>query len=265
MGQPPVPDQVNLVVSDMQATVAFYRRLGLTIPDTDPEWQSHHRSAEVAGGIDLDFDSATFARRWDKGWRGGMGVLGFKLDPRERVDEIYADPTGAGYAGQQDPYERSGAPATPSSRTLTGNPVGIMSPIDPDRKSDPGFPVTAEPVERARRICLALPESYEEETWGEATFRVREKIFCMAGGHDPATPSISLKASREDQQALLAQGEPFFFPAYVGPKGWIGVDLTSRRVDWTELEELITDSYRLIAPKKLAAQITAEASPSPGG
>jgi predicted DNA-binding protein (MmcQ/YjbR family) len=111
-------------------------------------------------------------------------------------------------------------------------------------------------VERVRRICLALPEAYEEETWGEATFRVRKKIFCIAGGHDPTKPSVSLKAGREDQQALLAQGEPFFFPAYVGPKGWIGVDLTSRRVDWTELEELITDSYRLAAPKKLAAQIT---------
>jgi predicted DNA-binding protein (MmcQ/YjbR family) len=114
--------------------------------------------------------------------------------------------------------------------------------------------MTTEPVERVRRICLALPEAYEEETWGEATFRVRKKIFCMAAVHDPATPSISLKASREDQLALLAQGEPFFFPAYVGAKGWIGVDLNSRLVDWTELEELVTDSYRLIAPKKMAAQ-----------
>jgi len=126
--------------------------------------------------------------------------------------------------------------------------------------------MTAEPVERVRRLCLALPEAYEEEAWGEATFRVRKKIFCMAGGHDPARRSISLKASREDQQALLAQGNPFVFPAYVGPKGWIGVDLTSRLIDWTELEELLTDSYRLIAPKRLAAQTTTtKASKSPGG
>jgi predicted DNA-binding protein (MmcQ/YjbR family) len=127
--------------------------------------------------------------------------------------------------------------------------------------------VTAEPVERVRRICLAPPEAYEEETWGEATFRVRKKIFCMAAVHGPArTQSISLKASREDQLALLAQGEPFFFPAYVGAKGWIGVDLNSRLVDWTELEELVTDSYRLIAPKKLAAQATrTEARTLPGG
>jgi predicted DNA-binding protein (MmcQ/YjbR family) len=118
--------------------------------------------------------------------------------------------------------------------------------------------VTAEPVERVRRICLALPEAYEEETWGEATFRVRKKIFCMAGGHDPETQSISLKASRVDQLALLAQGEPFFFPAYVGAKGWIGVDLNSRLVDWSELEELVTDSYQLIAPQQLAAEATTD-------
>lgn len=115
--------------------------------------------------------------------------------------------------------------------------------------------MTAKPIDRLRRICLALPETYEEETWGEATFRVRKKIFCMAGGHDPAKPSASLKATREDQQALLAEGEPFFLPAYVGHKGWIGVDLRSRRVDWTEMEELITDSYRLVAPKRLSAQV----------
>jgi catechol 2,3-dioxygenase-like lactoylglutathione lyase family enzyme len=140
MAEPPVPDQVNLIVSDMEATVAFYRRLGLTIADTDPVWQDHHRSAQLPGGIDLDFDSATFARRWDKGWRGGMGVLGFKVNSRERVDEIYADLTGAGHAGQQEPYDAFWGARYAVIEDPDGNPVGIMSPIEADRKSDPGFP-----------------------------------------------------------------------------------------------------------------------------
>jgi catechol 2,3-dioxygenase-like lactoylglutathione lyase family enzyme len=59
--QGPVPDQFNLVVTDMDATVAFYRKLGLTIPDTDPQWQHHHRTAALPGGIDLDLDSSEFA------------------------------------------------------------------------------------------------------------------------------------------------------------------------------------------------------------
>lgn len=105
-----------------------------------------------------------------------------------------------------------------------------------------------------REICLSLPEAYEEETWGTATFRVRKKIFCMGGGHDPGRPSANMKATREEQEALLAQGPPFFFPAYVGPKGWIGIELTGD-VDWAEVRELVVESYRLVAPKKLAAQV----------
>jgi catechol 2,3-dioxygenase-like lactoylglutathione lyase family enzyme len=86
-----VPDQLNLVVTDMDATVAFYRKLGLTIPGTDPRWQRHHRAAALPGGIDLDLDSSEFAGHWNHGWRGGTGVLGFKAGSRARVDEIYAD------------------------------------------------------------------------------------------------------------------------------------------------------------------------------
>lgn len=101
----PTPDQFNLVVSNMDATVAFYRRLGLTIPDTDPTFEAHHRSAHSDDGMDLDFDSVQFARHWDAGWRGGMGVLGFRVDSRQRVDEIYTDLIATGYAGQQEPFD----------------------------------------------------------------------------------------------------------------------------------------------------------------
>ncbi|HEX4864522.1 MAG TPA: MmcQ/YjbR family DNA-binding protein [Acidimicrobiales bacterium] len=110
------------------------------------------------------------------------------------------------------------------------------------------------PLYRIRKICLELPEAYEEETWGEATFRVRKKIFAMAADHD-GRGSVSMKALREDQAALLAQGEPFFYPAYVGSKGWIGVDLRSPAVDWTEVSELVRESYRLVAPKKLSSGV----------
>ena len=53
----PKPDQINLVVSDLDAAVAFYTRLGLKIPDTDPSWQAHHRTAELSGGLDLELES----------------------------------------------------------------------------------------------------------------------------------------------------------------------------------------------------------------
>ena len=109
-------------------------------------------------------------------------------------------------------------------------------------------------MDRIRRICLALPEAYEEETWNAATFRVRKKIFVMAADHE-GRRTVTMKATREEQQALLALGEPYFFPAYVGTKGWIGVDLSSTAVSWDEVGDLVRESYCLVAPKRLAVQV----------
>jgi catechol 2,3-dioxygenase-like lactoylglutathione lyase family enzyme len=89
----PILNQVNLVVTDMAATVAFYRRLGLTIPETDPDWAHQHRTAKTPGDIDLDFDSAESVRMWDQGWSEGhrMGVLGFRVPSREVTPSGAAD------------------------------------------------------------------------------------------------------------------------------------------------------------------------------
>lgn len=136
----PILDQVNLVVSDMEATVKFYRRLGLDIPDTDPAFQSHHRSAQMPGGIDFDIDSAEFARHWDNGWRSGATVIGFRLGSREQVDAIYTDLTSAGYAGQQEPYDAFWGARYAVVEDPDGNAVGLMSPVDPSLRAAPGFP-----------------------------------------------------------------------------------------------------------------------------
>jgi predicted DNA-binding protein (MmcQ/YjbR family) len=110
------------------------------------------------------------------------------------------------------------------------------------------------PIDRIRGLCLALPESYEEETWGDATFRVRKKIFASATDHEGKTTAC-MKVLREEQAALLALGAPYFLPGYVGSKGWIGIDLASSDVDWSDVAELVRESYRLIAPKRLSADL----------
>jgi catechol 2,3-dioxygenase-like lactoylglutathione lyase family enzyme len=133
-------DQVNFVVTDMDASVAFYRKLGLTIPDTDPEWQRHHRSAQSEQGIDIDFDSAEFATHWNRGWRGGTAVLGFKVESRGAVDEIYQDLVESGYQGQQAPYDAFWGARYAVVEDPDGNVVGIMSPVDPVMRSHPDFP-----------------------------------------------------------------------------------------------------------------------------
>lgn len=110
-------------------------------------------------------------------------------------------------------------------------------------------------IERARGLCLALPEAFERETWGHPTFRVGRgggKIFLTAA---PDATTITLKTDPAERQALLVQGDPFFVPAYVGNKGWLGIRLGDARTDWEELAELVTTSYLLIAPKRLGAQV----------
>jgi len=112
---------------------------------------------------------------------------------------------------------------------------------------------TARALGRLRRICLALPEAVEIETWGHPTFRVRNKIFVGCGAGEDGRPQMSCKAPPGEQQALVASNpERFFVPAYVGSKGWVGVYLEGA-VDWVEVTELVEESYRLTAPKRLVA------------
>ena len=115
------------------------------------------------------------------------------------------------------------------------------------------MPRRSDPLPRVRRICLAFPESAEKETWEIPTFRVREKIFAMFTHDDNGRPGLWLKAPPGVQETLVgAAPKRFFRPPYVGPKGWIGVHLAAP-VDWDELAELVEESYRMTAPKRLLA------------
>jgi hypothetical protein len=109
-------------------------------------------------------------------------------------------------------------------------------------------------LERLRAICLALPEAVERETWGEATFRVRERIFTMHIDNDGGgRPALWCKAPPGSQTHLIeADPDRFFVPPYVGHKGWIGMWL-DRRVAWRDVTIVVKRSFRLTAPKRVAA------------
>jgi predicted DNA-binding protein (MmcQ/YjbR family) len=113
----------------------------------------------------------------------------------------------------------------------------------------------AEPLERLRALCLVLPEATEKLTWEEApTFRVRDKIFAMFPTGD-GRASLWCKAPAGAQEVLAGSDpERFFVPPYVGHHGWIGMRLDGA-VDWDEVRGLVEDSYRMTAPKRLAALI----------
>jgi hypothetical protein len=107
-----------------------------------------------------------------------------------------------------------------------------------------------------RSLCLALPEAHEVEAWGEPTFRVKNKLFAMFAHpnnhHGAGRPAVWCKALAVNQ-GLMVRAKPtrFFVPPYVGPSGWIGVWL-DKGIDWRELDMILRDSYRLVAPKRLA-------------
>jgi predicted DNA-binding protein (MmcQ/YjbR family) len=110
---------------------------------------------------------------------------------------------------------------------------------------------------RVRKICLRLPEASEKEAWGDPTWRVRDRIFAMQkGNYAGGRPSLWLKVP-DGFQSVLVESDPkrFFVPPYVGHKGWIGVYLDDKRIDWDEIGSLVQQSYRLIAPKRLAAKV----------
>jgi len=141
-------DQINLVCGDVEASVAFYRRLGVEIPDARV-WRTatgpHHVSAadeSADRSIAFDLDSTAFARLWNAGWKGradlkGRIVVGFGVPKRSDVDDVYREMTGAGYRGLHEPHDAFWGARYAIIEDPDGIAVGVMSPVSPDRKSAP--------------------------------------------------------------------------------------------------------------------------------
>ena len=103
-----------------------------------------------------------------------------------------------------------------------------------------------------RAICLALPDTKETITWGKPHFRVGEKIFAGCGEEDGR---ITIGFKLEPAHARKIVKDPRFAPApYVGHKGWVSMDAAGVK-DWKEVQALVIESYRLIAPKKSLAKL----------
>jgi hypothetical protein len=107
-----------------------------------------------------------------------------------------------------------------------------------------------------RAVALSFPDAFEKVTWGRPVFCV-PKMFVMYGGNSKATGemvafpySVMMKVD-ESEQAVLQQDPRYFFPAYLGPSGWLGLDLTAAKVDWDEVHELVDALFRLTASKRL--------------
>ncbi|MFD9944305.1 MmcQ/YjbR family DNA-binding protein [Nonomuraea sp. NPDC059023] len=118
-------------------------------------------------------------------------------------------------------------------------------------------------LERLRNLCLDLPETTERLSHGEPTWFVRDKktFVTFADHHHDDRLGFWCAAPPGVQQELVAEDpEHYFRPPYVGHRGWLGVYLDVD-VDWAEIKEIVTDAYRMIAPKTLVKQLDAPTGP----
>lgn len=109
-------------------------------------------------------------------------------------------------------------------------------------------------ADRVEAICLALPEAtMRSEDWGRS-FNIRRNTFCFLTARKTAEgtylPLVVLRTDPEERKVLLAIGPPYFDSR--GGFGRIEV-LLNDDTDWEEIRELVTESYRTLAPKKLIA------------
>ena len=110
---------------------------------------------------------------------------------------------------------------------------------------------------RVRAIALGFPEAVEKISHGRPTFSA-PKMFAVYGGSrkNPTGPhtryehAVLVKVD-DSERTALQQDRRFFFPAYLGPFGWLGLDFDAAPVDWAEVGELIDASFRLQAPLRL--------------
>jgi hypothetical protein len=115
-------------------------------------------------------------------------------------------------------------------------------------------------------VCLRFPSAEERISHGRPTFRAG-RIFAAFGGSEKLRPG----EHRQVPSALifmpdpvdlpaLDQDERFFVPAYDGPHGGRAIDLADPATDWAEIAELVDASYRMVAPRRLIAELDGRSS-----
>jgi len=143
-----VARQVNLIVADIDASMAFYRLLGITFDDrSGAEWPpgsgARHAEAATDGGLTLELDNLAMAGIWHPGLsepRGsGASVLGFRVDSRAEVDQIHDRVVARGHRSAVAPYDAFWGSRYAIVADPDGNEVGIMSPRDEASGYTPTF------------------------------------------------------------------------------------------------------------------------------
>jgi hypothetical protein len=126
--------------------------------------------------------------------------------------------------------------------------------------------VLPEIVAKLRSVCVALPEAYEEQAWVGTRWRIRKRtfahvlmidsgwppVYARAAGSDGPISVMTFRSSGPELEALRNASHPFFKPLW--PPNLVGMVLDAG-TDWDEIAELITESYCVLAPKRLVESV----------
>ena len=140
-------DQVNLVSGDPARSIAFYRLLGVDVPEqgchAGPAGLFHvNAPADGGAAARLEWDSIAFAKAWNPGWKdaadlAGRIVLGFRVETREAVDAAFQRLVAAGHRGLLAPHDAFWGARYAIVEDPDGVAVGIMSPQSEAHRSAP--------------------------------------------------------------------------------------------------------------------------------
>jgi catechol 2,3-dioxygenase-like lactoylglutathione lyase family enzyme len=126
-------DTIGIRVEDLPASLAFYRRLGLPIPDGAETSEHGHVEVELPGGLRLAWDTAEVIRSFDPGWTPPTGsarvALNFLCDSPEDVDATHRELVAAGYECHKEPWDASWGQRYAQITDPDGNVVSLFAPL----------------------------------------------------------------------------------------------------------------------------------------
>lgn len=146
-------------------------------------------------------------------------------------------------------------PTPENLRKLNICSVSTRSVFDIRRKAEmPDANKMRERLEKLAAICVAFPQVLREDQGSHASFRVGKKVFAyyLNDHHGDGIVSVCCKVLPGDNVRLIAANpRKFYMPAYIGPRGWVGLRIDRPTIDWAEVKELLHGSYGQTAPKTL--------------
>jgi hypothetical protein len=115
--------------------------------------------------------------------------------------------------------------------------------------------MTVDPLTKVREAALELPETEERLSHSQPTFFVAGKQFAQfrLNHHGDHKIVVCVRTSGFDEQLMLLEADPETYskPAYLGPSGWVSINLAGANVDWAHVADRIARSWELAAPRRL--------------